>query len=154
MSIANNDFVVMQRMIIDLYNKGHLLEPYELTRSVNELTDHMIQMVKKRKQEALQIQEIYLFTNFNTKHLWKHKVSFDTRCDMSCPICMEIHNKTDSLTTECCKHEYGKSCFTTWMKSRHNVNKQCPTCRTASPSIIMYNMYNMYNNKKVIQPNL
>ena len=149
MSIANNDFVVMQRMIMEIYNKGHLLQPYELTHSINELTEQMIQMVKKRKQEALQIQERYLFTNFNTKHIWKHNITFDTPSDMSCPICMETHKKADSLTTECCRHEYGKYCFTTWMKSRHNINKQCPTCRTVRPSIIMYN-----NNNNVIKPNL
>jgi len=143
----------MQRMILNIYNKGHLMPPYELTRALNGLTDMMVQMVKRRKQEALRIQEMYLFTNFNTKHMWKHKITEDTLCDMPCPICMETHNKFDSLTTECCRHEYGQSCFTKWMKTSTNTNKQCPTCRTASPSIIMYNKYNKYNKFNKVNNN-
>ena len=64
------------------------------------------------------------------------KADFDAPCADSCPICLEIHTKGDSLTTEC-DHEFGKGCYNFWMNSLSS-NKKCPTCRKDCPKVTYY----------------
>jgi hypothetical protein len=64
------------------------------------------------------------------------KADFDAPCADSCPICLEIHTKGDSLTTEC-DHKFGKDCYNFWMNSLSS-NKKCPTCRKDCPKVTYY----------------
>ena len=64
------------------------------------------------------------------------KADFVAHCIDSCPICLDIHTKGDSLTTEC-DHEFGKDCYNFWMNSLSS-NKKCPTCRKDCPKVTYY----------------
>jgi hypothetical protein len=55
-------------------------------------------------------------------------------CD-DCAICLDVHNKIDTVTTEC-GHSFGKDCFKQWMKS--NGNKTCPSCRNKCKCLTSY----------------
>jgi hypothetical protein len=61
-------------------------------------------------------------------------------CADICAICLDTHQKCDSITTEC-GHEFGKECWHMMVKSRrdaHHRHFNCPACRKVDPSITMY----------------
>ena len=60
----------------------------------------------------------------------------DQQCNDACPICMDIHTKSECIKTEC-EHEFGKKCFESWMTAR-NSNKKCPSCRMECTLVTMY----------------
>ena len=57
-------------------------------------------------------------------------------CLDSCSICMDKHNKIDTVTTSC-GHEFGKKCYASWLNAPHG-NQCCPVCRNPSPSLVAY----------------
>lgn len=60
----------------------------------------------------------------------------DQPCQDACPICMDIHTKSECIKTEC-EHEFGKRCFQSWMTAA-NSNKKCPSCRMECSVVTMY----------------
>jgi hypothetical protein len=61
---------------------------------------------------------------------------FAANCGEACAICMDTHQKGESLTTSCA-HDFGKECYKNWFNS-DNSNKSCPTCRTLNPQVTVY----------------
>lgn len=60
----------------------------------------------------------------------------DQPCQDACPICMDIHTKSECIKTEC-EHEFGKRCFQSWMTAATS-NKKCPSCRMECSVVTMY----------------
>jgi hypothetical protein len=56
-----------------------------------------------------------------------------------CCICMENHTINDLMTT-CCGHTFGKSCFETVLRKKHNGDNDvtCPLCRNSNISVVIY----------------
>jgi len=164
MSTSTNDFVSIQRRVLILYERGHLLAQDELDRAIDSLTGHALQMVRRRRQESLPplrpstpplpppVPQARPYTgglrlpepnrappnrrNPLEKFKTISKAALEAPCLEACVICMETHKKIDSVTTEC-GHEYGKACFNGWMNSV-NSNKNCPTCRKDCPRVTLY----------------
>ena len=53
-----------------------------------------------------------------------------------CSVCMEIHKKCNTITTEC-KHSFCKPCWNKWMDTN---NRTCPYCRGQCKSITVYSI--------------
>ena len=51
-----------------------------------------------------------------------------------CGICLENHEKLDSILT-CCNHEFGKICFESWSSCCKKSGKivKCPLCKKENP---------------------
>lgn len=64
------------------------------------------------------------------------RAAFAANCAEVCAICLETHQKGETITT-CCGHEFGKECYRSWIFSPAG-NQKCPTCRTLNPKITVY----------------
>ena len=77
------------------------------------------------------------FTNpIKTKVKSLSRIQLSACCAEDCSICMESHNKIDTVTTSC-GHEFGKKCYTNWLRAPHG-NQCCPVCRKQSPGLVSY----------------
>jgi hypothetical protein len=153
---STNEFRIVQRRILTLYERGPLMETEQLNRAIDGLTNNILEMIRRRREEMIiysqpnqppreSIRNKWYY-NCNIKHIWNVKdIDLNAPCSENCPICMENHTRGDSLTTSCCGNQYGKDCFIEWMNTEAS-NKQCPTCRKDYPSIIMYKKNNIHNS--------
>ena len=64
------------------------------------------------------------------------KEVFEAPCSEECSICLNTHNKGDSITTQC-KHQFGKECFQTFERNEL-CSKKCPLCRQTYKFITSY----------------
>ena len=64
------------------------------------------------------------------------RAAFAANCAEVCAICLETHQKGETITT-CCGHDFGKECYRSWIFSPAG-NQKCPTCRTLNPKITVY----------------
>lgn len=57
-----------------------------------------------------------------------------------CVVCMESHNKCDSVLTPC-EHSFGKECFDEWVEKtlEKRAHVTCPICREAVTKITNFN---------------
>ena len=168
---SQDDYTNIQRTLLDIYERGHLMGTEQLNRAIHEITHNAHIMVRRRRQEnappvppvahqagsglyrTAPLRDPYtpprrqvgpytaplrpvVRRNPLEKMVTIKKADFEAPCIDSCPICLDIHKKGDSLTTEC-NHEFGKDCYNFWMNSLSS-NKKCPTCRKETPRVTMY----------------
>jgi hypothetical protein len=174
---SQDDYINIQRRLLDIYERGHLMDQLQFNQAIIELTRNAHIMVRSRRQENAPpvppvahipiyphhrhiginrfgpftqpiVQPIVLNGPYtaplrpvvrkNPLEQYKtiKKADFEAHCTDSCSICLEIHTKGDSLTTEC-NHEFGKDCYNFWMNSLSS-NKKCPTCRKDCPKVTYY----------------
>ena len=190
---SQDDYTNIQRILLDIYERGHLMEYQQFNQAINQITRNAHIMVRRRRQENAHpvppvahqagsglyrtaplrdpyvppvahqvgsglnrmapIRDPYIpprrqvgpYTaplrpvvrrNPLEKMVTIKKADFEAPCIDSCPICLDIHKKGDSLTTEC-NHEFGKDCYNFWMNSLSS-NKKCPTCRKDCPKVTYY----------------
>ena len=172
--MIHDDYTNIQRTLLDIYERGHLMGTEQLNRAIHEITHNAHIMVRRRRQEnappvppvahqagsglyrTAPLRDPYMppspprrqvgpYTaplrpvvrrNPLEKMVTIKKADFEAPCIDPCPICLDIHKKGDSLTTEC-NHEFGKDCYNFWMNSLSS-NKKCPTCRKETPRVTMY----------------
>ena len=158
---AQEDYSSIQRRLLDIYERGHLMGPEQLNRAIDGITGQALQMVRRRRQEYVpppppQVSQIRIgyahrinsgpYTaplrgpiqrrNPLEKTVTIKKAEFDALCTDSCAICFENHKKGDTVMTEC-SHQFGKQCYNRWMTSVGS-NHKCPTCRKEMPRVTSY----------------
>lgn len=150
--MSDQYFIQLNRSIMELYDRGHLMTAGEIAVSLNSIATNAHRMVDRRRQALnLSVPEppgpppvaqlipaaprpprLYL----SVKRKVLARAAFDANCAEVCAICMETHQKGDSLTTSC-GHEFGKECYQNWFNTA-NGNKRCPTCRVLNPQLTIY----------------
>ena len=190
---SQDDYTNIQRILLDIYERGHLMEYQQFNQAINQITRNAHIMVRRRRQEnahpvppvahqagsglyrTAPLRDPYVppvahqvgsglnrmapirdpytpprhqvgpYTaplrpvvrrNPLEKMVTIKKADFEAPCIDSCPICLEIHTKGDSLMTEC-NHEFGIQCYNSWMTA-FTSNHTCPTCRKVTPRVTMY----------------
>jgi hypothetical protein len=187
--MSDQYFIQLNRSIMELYDRGHLMTPGEMAISLNSIATNAHRMVDRRRQalnlpppdlptapmvntangpvplppggmvnvttgRAVTRQDLELrlgrsltpttpppvIRPTNELQPDKRKIlsraAFAANCAEVCAICLDNHQKGDSLTT-CCGHDFGKECYRKWIYSPAS-NQKCPTCRTVNPKITVY----------------
>ena len=163
---SQDDYANIQRILLDIYERGHLMEQQQFNRAINEITRNAHIMVRRRRRQenappvppvAHQAgsytapprdpprRQVGPYTaplrpvvrrNPLEKMVTIKKAEFDAICTESCSICLEKHIKGDTIMTEC-NHEFGVKCYNSWMTA-FTSNHTCPTCRKETPRVTMY----------------
>lgn len=156
--MSHQYFIQLNRDIMDLYDRGHELSPYELSGRLQYIVTNANRMVERRRQAinlpapeppgappAAQVRTVSQLRPaaprparqvLSIKRQVIARAAFAKNCGENCAICMEIHQKGDSLTTSC-GHDFGKECYQNWFNSA-NSSQSCPTCRAVNPQVTIY----------------
>ena len=159
--MSDQYFIQLNRSIMELYDRGHELSPYELTGRLNYIVTNAHRMVERRRQAlnlpvpeppgAPQVAQPNIGRPvaqlrpaaprpprqvLSIKRKVLARAAFAANCGEACAICMDTHQKGDSLTTSCA-HDFGKECYQNWFNSPTS-NQKCPTCRAVNPQVTVY----------------
>jgi len=198
--MSDQYFIQLNRSIMELYDRGHLMSAGEMAISLNSIATNAHRMVDRRRQafnfpppmvntdngpvpmprpdmavivnEGIQaatrqvpgsfrpIREFFGGRSLTpppenvrpvaelrpaaelirplrpVKRKILSRAAFAANCAEVCAICLDNHQKGDSLTT-CCGHDFGMECYRNWIYSPAS-NQKCPTCRTVNPKITVY----------------
>jgi len=171
--MSDQYFIQLNRSIMELYDRGHLMSAGEMAISLNSIATNAHRMVDRRRQafnlpppnqpivgngrsltppgpppppeNVRPVAELRPVAQLRpdaprplrpVKRKILSRAAFAANCAEVCAICLDNHQKGDSLTT-CCGHDFGMECYRNWIYSPAS-NQKCPTCRTVNPKITVY----------------
>jgi len=155
--MSDQYFIQLNRSIMELYDRGHLMTAGEVAIRLNSIATNAHRMVDRRRQAfnmpppeppaaqpnigrpVAQLRPAAPRPHrqvLSIKRKVLARAAFAANCGENCAICMDTHQKGESLTTSC-GHDFGKECYQNWFNSA-NSSQSCPTCRAVNPQVTIY----------------